>query len=87
MGRYHAHYTPHPFFTQYSSCNNHLPCVSYLSRPSVAFLGESNVANTFVIRVCLEVAAVGDVVEVLDILNSATRVPGMTEWFARVVVW
>lgn len=41
----------------------------------MALLGESNVADTFVVRVCLEVAAVGDVVEVLDILFKREENP------------
>lgn len=46
---------------------HHLP---HLPGPSVALLGEGNMANTLVVRVDLEVPTVGDVVEVLDILNA-----------------
>lgn len=45
--------------------------VAYLSRSSVPFLSERDVANTLVVRVYFEVAAIGDVVEVFDILTMA----------------
>lgn len=48
--------------------------ISHLSGSCMALLGESNVADTFVIRVHLEVTAVGYVVKVLDILRNNKRV-------------
>lgn len=45
-----------------------------LSGSSVAFLGKGNVANPFVVRVDLKIPTVGDVVEVLDVLNTKQMV-------------
>lgn len=45
----------------------------YLSGSCVAFLRESNVTDALVVWVHLEVSTVRDVVEILDILNTATK--------------
>lgn len=43
-------------------------CLAHLTGPRVPLLRKRHMANTLVVRVHLEVSAVRDVVEILDIL-------------------
>lgn len=45
-------------------------CVPYLPGPCVALLSECHVANALVVWIRLEITAICDVVEVLDILGT-----------------
>lgn len=45
----------------------------HLPGPGMTLLGEGNMADTLVVRVNLEVAAVGNVVEVLDALITMQK--------------
>lgn len=58
--------------------------MTYLSRPSVTLLGESDVTDALVVWVHLEVTAVGDVVEVLDVLIINTRMPRFSSEPVRI---